>query len=410
MKTHSPSTKLEFPGASGETLAGRLDLPSGRPRAYALFAHCFTCTKDVLAASRIATALTDRGIATLRFDFTGLGDSAGEFANTDFTSNVGDLVAAADFLRSTAQAPAILIGHSLGGAAVIAAAARVPEARAVVTLGAPAGTEHVRHLLQASTEEIEREGEAEVCLADRPFRITREFLDDIADQPQQERVGSLDRALLVMHSPEDQTVGIDNARQIYDAARHPKSFVALDGADHLLTRRRDAEFAASVLAAWSSRYLDSEEVGQTRLEEGTVQVTENGTGSYGQDIRAGQHRLTADEPEPTGRDSGPSPYDLLLAALGACTSMTLRMYADRKGWPLDQVQVTLRHSRIHARDCEHCETESGRLDHVDRSVALTGDLDASQRERLLEIADACPVHRTLTSEVSVTTEAAVVPT
>ena len=400
------SERVEFPGSQGNPLAGLLDLPDAEPRAFALFAHCFTCSKDVKAASRIAQALTDFGIAVMRFDFTGLGGSDGDFANTNFTSNIADLVNAANYLRTGHAAPTILIGHSLGGAAVIAAAEHIAETRAVATIGAPAGTEHLLHLLAESRDEIEQVGEAEVCLASRPFRIRKQFLDDIADQPQSVRIRGLDAALLVMHSPTDETVGIDNARIIFDAATHPKSFVSLDGADHLLTRPADARFAASVLAAWASRYL-AEDAGPdpdaSEAVEGLVVVSENGRGPYGQRITAGRHVLSADEPRPVGHDTGPSPYDLLLAGLGACTSMTLRMYAARKKWGLESVTVSLSHSRIHARDCVDCETQTGQLDHVDRTIVLTGELDDAQRARLLEIADRCPVHRTLHSEVDVRT-------
>jgi putative redox protein len=404
------STRIVFPGSGDAQLAGRLDLPETEPRAYALFAHCFTCTKDVLAASRIAQALTGFGIAVLRFDFTGLGGSGGDFANTDFTSNVGDLISAADYLRQHHQAPTILVGHSLGGAAVLAVAEHVPETRAVATIGAPAGTEHLLHLLGESRAEIEEKGEAEVCLASRSFRIRKQFLDDVTSQPQLERIQRLGVPLLVMHSPIDDTVGVENAREIFDAARHPKSFVSLDGADHLLTRPADARFASSVLAAWASRYLDDEARSSSSAtaaavpaEEGVVMVSENGRGPYGQRVTAGRHVLGADEPAPVGHDTGPSPYDLLLAGLGACTSMTLRMYAARKHWPLENVRVSLRHSRIHAKDCADCATDSGQLDRIDRVIQLTGALNAEQRRRLLEIADRCPVHRTLHSEVEVRT-------
>ena len=402
------SEKIEFTGSGGGQLAGRLELPEGAPRAYALFAHCFTCTKDVLAASRISQALTGFGIAVLRFDFTGLGGSDGDFANTNFSSNVEDLVAAADHLRITHRAPVILIGHSLGGAAVLAAVEQIPETRAVATIGAPAGTDHLLHLIADSREEIEEKGEAEVCLAARPFRIRKQFLDDVTSQPQAERIRRLRTPLLVMHSPSDETVGIDNAREIFDVARHPKSFIALDGADHLLSSAVDARFAAGVLAAWASRYLDPSEADAPAAkaaanDAGVVVVTENGRGPYGQDVTVGAHALLADEPEPVGRNTGPSPYDLLLASLGSCTSMTLRMYADRKKWPLEKVTVSLSHERIHARDCEDCETESGHLDRIDRTIELTGELDAEQRQRLLEIADRCPVHRTLHAEVDVRT-------
>ena len=399
------SHRIEFTGSQGEPLAARLDLPESMPRAYAVFAHCFTCSKDTLAATRISRALTDFGIAVLRFDFTGLGASGGDFANTDFSSNVEDLVCAADHLREHYAAPSVLIGHSLGGAAVLAVAHRIPEVRAVATIGAPAEPAHVAHLLRDGYAEIEERGEAEVCLAGRTFRIRRQFLDDIAAQPQADRIQRLGAALLVLHSPIDETVGVDNARQIFDLARHPKSFVAIDGADHLLTRRADATYVATVLAAWADRYTA---VPDTRPEhdapvEGQVVVAENGTGPYGQEITAGRHVLAADEPEPIGADSGPSPYDLLLAGLGACTSMTVRMYAQRKQWPLKKVTVSLRHSRIHAEDCADCETRTGKLDRIDRVIHFDGPLDDDQRRRLLEIADKCPVHRTLRSEVVIDT-------
>lgn len=406
------SQLVNFPGSTGTQLAGRLDLPDAQPRAFALFAHCFTCGKDVLAAARIARELTGFGIAVLRFDFTGLGGSDGDFANTTFTSNVNDLVNAADYLRSRHAAPTILVGHSLGGAAVLAAADHIPEARAIATIGAPADADHLLHLLGEGRQEIEENGEAEICLGDRPFRIRKQFLDDIAHQPQADRIRRLGAALLVMHSPSDATVGIENARSIFDAALHPKSFVCLDGADHLLTRAGDARFAASMVASWASRYLEVDVApspdwsGSSAMAEagqGLVVVSENGRGPYGQRITAGRHLLSADEPTPVGHDTGPSPYDLLLAGLGACTSMTLRMYASRKKWPLESVTVSLRHCRIHANDCKDCATESGQLDRIDRVIWLSGALDAEQRRRLLEIADQCPVHRTLHSEVNVRT-------
>ncbi|MFE6287016.1 alpha/beta hydrolase family protein [Streptomyces sp. NPDC057877] len=248
-------TRVEFTGSRGQPLAARLDRPRTPPRAYALFAHCFTCGKDSVAAARVARGLAGRGVAVLRLDFTGLGESGGDFGTTDFTSNVDDLVRAAGHLRERHRAPALLVGHSLGGAAVLAAAPRVPEVRAVATIGAPAETTHVLRLLADSRAEIERTGEAAVRLGGRTFRIRRAFLDDIAAQPQRERVAGLGVPLLVLHSPVDELVGVDNARRIFDAARHPKSFVAIDGADHLLTRARDAEFVADVLAAWGARQL-----------------------------------------------------------------------------------------------------------------------------------------------------------
>lgn len=398
------SEKLTFPGSDGQALAARFDQPAGAARAVALFAHCFTCSKDILAAKRIAAALVGHGIAVLRFDFTGLGHSEGEFANSNFSSNVKDLVAAADFLRERGQAPALLVGHSLGGAAVLAAASAIPEARAVAAIAAPADPAHVVAHFASSRAEIERTGEAEVDLAGRRFRIKKQFLDDIEGQRLERAVGSLKKALLVFHGPRDQVVGIDNASRIFVAAKHPKSFISLDDADHLLTRPADATYVASMLATWAERYLPpaTEVEGGVR---GTVLVRETGEGKFAQEVIAGAHVLRADEPESFGgNDSGPGPYDLVLAGLGACTSMTVRMYAARKEWPLSHVRVDLRHAKIHAKDCLDCETRDGKLDHIARTLTLEGDLDAAQREKLLEIADKCPVHRTLTSEVKIETE------
>ncbi len=395
--------RFDFPNSRGETLAASLERPTGDPAAYALFAHCFTCGKDNLAAKRISEALAARGIAVLRFDFTGLGMSEGEFANTHFSSNVADLVAAADHLRRTARAPALLVGHSLGGAAVLAAAAQIPEARAVATIAAPSDPGHVTGLFRDHVADIRAEGEREVLLAGRPFRIRREFLDDVAEQRLLDRVKELRKALLVLHSPTDDTVGVDNASRIFLAAKHPKSFVSLADADHLLTRRRDALYAAHVIAAWAERYV---EAAQTTASEDAraVVVSETRDGKFQQAVTIGPHRFFADAPAAAGgRDSGPSPYELLIAGLGACTAMTLRLYAEQKGLPLAGVTVTLTHQKIHAADCTTCETKEGRLDRIERTIALEGPLDAAQRARLIEIADRCPVHRTLTSEVEIRT-------
>lgn len=402
--------KVTFTGAQGDQLAARLDLPESEPVATALFAHCFTCTKDIFAASRIAQTLADNGFAVLRFDFTGLGSSEGEFANTNFSSNVQDLVAAADWLRGEGMAPDVLIGHSLGGAAVLAAAEKVPEAKAVATIGAPFDPAHVAHNFTGSLEDIERDGEAEVLLVGRPFRIKKQFLDDIGSQDQPRRIASLGKALAVFHSPIDATVGIDNAGSIFGAAKHPKSFISLDKADHLLSRREDAEYAATVLAAWASRFVtagQSANPAPVKAPEGAVVVEETSWGKFQNTIAAGPHRLLADEPESVGgKDSGPSPYDLLLAGLGACTNMTLRLYAERKGLKLEKVRTTLRHEKIHAEDCAECETKSGKLDRIEREITFHGDLSAEERARLLEIADKCPVHRTLHSEVLIETSEA----
>ena len=397
------SERFNFPNAKGEQLAATLDLPLGKPAAFALFAHCFTCGKDNLAAKRIAEQLAIHGIAVLRFDFTGLGASEGEFANTHFSSNVDDLVAAADRLRKAYGAPAILIGHSLGGAAVLAAAHNIPEARAVVTIAAPYDPSHVTGLFKEHVDTIRAQGE--VALAGRPFRIKREFLDDVAERKLQDCLANLHKALLIFHAPIDDIVGIDNASHIFLAAKHPKSFVSLAGADHLLSQKSDAVYVANVIAAWAERYLD-QPAGRTKteVEIGTVLVHETGGGKFQQEVLSGPHRFLADEPvKAGGLDSGPGPYDLLLAGLGACTSMTLRLYADLKKLPLEQVSVRLTHNKTHAEDCEHCETKEGMLDRIDRTITLEGALEPEQRKRLMEIADKCPVHRTLKSEIEIRT-------
>ena len=399
-----PSERFDFSNAAGERLAALLDSPIEPPRAYALFAHCFTCGKDIRAAKRIAEALTALGIAVLRFDFTGLGSSEGEFGNTTFSSNVADLIAAADALRRTRRAPAILIGHSLGGAAVLAAAADVAEARAVVTIAAPCDPAHVVGLFKDRIGEIDTAGGIDVNLAGRAFRISRAFLDDVNQQKLRDRIGALHKALLVFHSPTDDIVGIENATYIFTAAKHPKSFVSLAGADHLLSRRSDATYVANVIRAWAERYLDVVDIGRDLPSEAGVTVQETRAGRFQQEVRTGRHRFLADEPvDVGGLDSGPGPYDLVLAGLGACTSMTLRLYAERKAVPLDRVTVRLGHSRIHAVDCENCETKEGMIDRIDRVITLAGDLNEEQRIRLIEIADKCPVHRTLTSEIDIRT-------
>jgi uncharacterized OsmC-like protein/fermentation-respiration switch protein FrsA (DUF1100 family) len=404
--------KITFIGADKTSrLAARLDLPEGRPRAFALFAHCFTCTQNVFAATRIAQGLTRHGIAVLRFDFTGLGASEGEFGNTNFSSNVGDLLSAAGWLRAELEAPKLLIGHSLGGTAVLAAAKFVPEALAVCTIGAPAEPSHVTRLFQPAVAEIEEKGEAEVLLAGRPFRIRKQFLEDIEAHKLAEDIAGLGRPLLVFHSPLDQIVGIDNASRIFGAAKHPKSFVSLDDADHLLSRRKDAAYVADVIAAWGERYLgpgeavaEAEQPARAEMD-GAVVVSEAGTGKFAQAVSVrGRHTLAADEPVAFGgTDTGPTPYELVAAGLGACTSMTMRMYADRKGLPLQHVRVTLRHDKVHAEDCADCETKQGMLDRIDREIELAGPLDDDAKAKLLEIADKCPVHRTLHSEVWIET-------
>jgi putative redox protein len=403
-----PTERFQFTGSEGQQLAAALDTPDGPASAYALFAHCFTCGKDGLAAKRIAVALAAKGIAVLRFDFTGLGSSEGDFANSTFSSNVADLVRAAGHLRETRGAPVLLIGHSLGGAAVLAAADQIPEAKAVVTVAAPSDPSHVTGLFTGSIEDIRKQGKAEVSLAGRPFTIKREFLDDVAEHSLAGHIAKLHKALLVMHAPTDDTVGIENATRIFVTARHPKSFVSLAGADHLLSDRRDSVYVANVVTAWASRYLDAapEDVVDLGEVPRQVVVQETGNSKFQQSVTVGPHHLLADEPVAAGgEDTGPGPYDYLLAGLGACTSMTMRLYADRKSLPLARATVTLRHSKIYAQDCADCETKAGMLDRIERVITMEGALNAEQRERLLEIADKCPVHRTLTSEIHIVTRA-----
>ena len=405
-----PTERFQFTSSEGHQLAAALDLPEGTPLAYALFAHCFTCGKDVLAAKRIAVALAAKGIAVLRFDFTGLGSSEGDFANSTFSSNVADLVRAADHLRETKKAPTILIGHSLGGAAILAAAGQIPDAKAVVTIAAPSDPAHVTGLFRDRIEDIRKHGKVEVSLAGRPFHISSEFLDYIAHHGLMAHVAKLHKALLIMHAPTDDTVGIDNATHIFVAARHPKSFVPLAGADHLLTGKRDASYVADVITAWAERYLDPALPAQAATSgeaPRNVVVRETRDSKFQQSVAVGPHRLVADEPVAAGgADTGPGPYDFVLAGLGACTSMTMRMYADRKSLPLELVTVTLKHNKIHAEDCAECETKEGMLDQIDRVIAMEGALDVEQRKKLMEIADKCPVHRTLKSEIHIVTRAA----
>ena len=400
-----PAERFDFPNTKGERLAALLDRPIDKPRAYALFAHCFTCGKDAHAARRIAEGLTELGIAVLRFDFTGLGGSEGEFANTHFSSNVADLVAAAKHLEKEIGAPALLIGHSLGGAAVLAAAGQIASARAVVTISAPAEAAHVTHLFRDKIDDIKQQGEVEVSLAGRPFRIARSFLEDIEKQKLADHIANLRKALLIFHSPTDDIVGIENATKIFVTAKHPKSFVSLAGADHLLSKKADAAYVANVIAAWAERYLELPSVEAGGETHGVV-VAETGRGKFQQEITAGRHRFLADEPEAMGgMGSGPTPYDLLLSALGACTSMTLRLYAERKKIPLERTTVKLSHDRIYATDCQDCETKEGKVDQIEREILIEGNLDEATRARLLEIADMCPVHRTLTSEIKIRTRA-----
>jgi len=396
--------RFTFEGHAGDALAARLDLPDGPHLATALFAHCFTCGKDITAARRISSRLASMGIAVLRFDFTGLGHSKGEFANTTFTSNAQDLVQAAAALSDRGMAPTLLIGHSLGGAAVLKAAVDIPSIKAVTTIGAPFDPSHVTHNFGDALETIAAEGKAQVSLAGRPFTIGKDFVDDIAGTALTQSIEKLGKALLVMHAPRDETVGIVNATNIFSTARHPKSFVTLDDADHLITRGEDAEYAAEVIAAWSARYLDLKQPAPPPgAPEGIVRVAEVSDTGFLQDVNAGpKHHTLADEPEAYGgTNRGMTPYGFLSAGLGACTSMTIRMYARRKGWPLAHVSVDITHDKVHGQDAG--TGEDTKIDGFRRVIRLEGSLDTEQRQRLLEIADKCPVHRTLERGASVET-------
>ncbi len=398
--------KATFAGSSGQELAARLDLPAGPVRAFALFAHCFTCSKDGLAARRIAGELAAAGIGVLRFDFTGLGSSEGDFANTDFSSNVEDLVRAADYLRESFEAPTILIGHSLGGAAVLAAADRIPEAKAVVTIAAPADVAHVLKQFGGSMEAIRTDGEAEVKLAGRPFRIRRSFIEDAEAHRLEDKIRHLGKALLVMQAPRDEIVGIENATRIFMAARHPKSFISLDDADHLVSRPEDATYIAGIIAAWVARYLP--QIVEEPAVEKHVLVRETGLARLQNFVVAGRHRLIADEPVSAGGlDSGPDPYAYLAVALGACTSMTLRIYAEHKKLALGRISVEVGYGKVAAEHCVDCgavaEGRTGRIDRFERLISIEGGVDDATAAKVVEIAGKCPVHRTLENGSAVVT-------
>ncbi len=401
------SKKINFNNREGQALSGILDLPTGRPAAFALFAHCFTCSKNIKAAGNIARAMASAGIAVLRFDFTGLGQSEGAFEDTTFSSNVSDLLAAVDWLEENYRAPEILFGHSLGGTAVLQAAPRVPSVVAVATIGSPADPQHVTHLFRESEEELRQKGIAEVVLGGRPFHMRQAFVDDLAEHDLPGSVSALRKALLVMHAPLDDIVEIDNASALFTAAKHPKSFVSLDKADHLLTREEDSRYAGQVLAAWATRYLPASDVAKPlKAVDGEV-VARTPAEGFQTEVQMGKHSLIADEPTSVGgTDTGPTPYDLLASALATCTSMTLRMYAQHKKIDLESATVRVKHGRIHADDCVDCEQDEGMIHEFRRELVLDGVLTAAQRLRMVEIADRCPVHKTLHSEIKIRTDLA----
>lgn len=397
--------KIEFQNKEGQKLIGRLELPVDRhPHNFAIFAHCFTCNKNLAAVKNIGRALTSNGFGVLRFDFTGLGESEGDFADTNFSGNVQDLVAAADYLAENQTAPTLLIGHSLGGAAVLFAAADIPSIKAVATIGAPSNPVHVKHLFKSNLEEIEASGMAKVNLSGRDFTIKKQFLDDLESKSLPEVAKQLRKALLVMHSPQDNTVGIKNAEEIYLAARHPKSFVSLDGADHLLMNKRDSIYAGDVIAGWAKRYVELPDEEQLKTKQQVVASLDKEDG-FTTAMKVGNHYMVADEPTSYGgNDFGPSPYELVSAGLSACTAMTVQMYAKRKDWPLENIEVHTSYGKDHAIDCEDCEADTAKIDTFHREIKLTGDLDEKQIARILQIADKCPVHKTLHSETQVITK------
>jgi len=400
------SKNLKFKGSGGDQLSARLDLPAdGRPEAYALFAHCFTCSKNLKSVNYISRALTRERVAVLRFDFTGLGESEGDFADTNFSTNVTDLVAAADFMAQAYEAPKILIGHSLGGAAVLKAAKNIPASKAVAVIGAPADPAHVMRHFEKHHETIARDGEAEIAIEGRPFRIKKQFLDDLGETQLEEAVRNLRKALLIFHSPLDNTVGIDNAGRLFQYARHPKSFISLDQADHLLLNATDARYVGGMIASWVRKYLDLTQPQKPESDAADNQIVARiGKTGFRTEIMSNGLAMIADEPISVGgTNMGPTPYDYLVAGLGACTAMTLRMYADRKKWPLEEVVVSLSHQKIHAKDCQACDTDQPMVDWIERELQVEGALSAAQLQRLMEIADRCPVHRTLESKVKIHT-------
>lgn len=389
----------------GVELSARIVLPAnGQPHNYVIFAHCFTCNKNLNAIRNVVNKMTEAGFGVLSFDFTGLGESDGDFANTNFSSNIDDIIAASDFLSEEYKAPSLLIGHSLGGAAVLFAAKRLEHVKAVATIGAPFKPEHVQHLIQSSTDEIVETGEAEVNIGGRNFTIKKQFVDDLKSHNLTDVLKAMRKSLLILHSPQDATVDIENAAEIYSAAFHPKSFVSLDGADHLMSDKADSLYAGKVIASWAERYLNQEQDDVLQSESQTVVSIKDKANKFLTQIQTGKHFLVADEPQEVGgEDLGPSPYQLLTAALGACTAMTMRMYADRKGWEIEEIKVHLNHDKRYSEDCAECEKPTSKIDHFERIVEVDGQLDEKQLKRLLEIANKCPVHRTLEGDVKVIT-------
>jgi len=397
------TSKITFKNKEGIDLKGSIELPENRtPHNFVLFAHCFTCNKNFLAVKNISEALTAKGFGVLRFDFTGLGESEGEFADSNFSGNVEDLVSASSYLEDNYKAPSLLIGHSLGGAAVLFASTLLDSVTAVATIGAPSHIGHVKNLLKNDVDDIQKNGIAVVNIGGRNFNIKKQFLDDLENNDLPDIISKLDKSLLILHSPQDTIVGVHNAEEIYLAARHPKSFISLDGADHLLSNKIDSNYVGDVIGTWANRYLDIPV--ETELKSNLNVVAHLGPEGFTTQIKAGRHNLIADEPEHLGGNNfGPNPYEYVSAGLAACTSMTIQMYAKRKGWVVDFVETQVIYGREHAIDCEKCEEEGTKIDTFKRELIIKGDLDEKQRKRLLEIANKCPVHKTLHSETQIIT-------
>lgn len=395
--------KITFKNSEGQELSGRIDFPLiQKPKAFVLFAHCFTCSKNLKSVDHVSQAFTSQGMAVLRFDFTGLGQSKGDFSDTNFSTNLSDLKDAYSFLEENYQAPQIIVGHSLGGAAVLHVSGELKAVKAVATIGAPSTPTHVSHLLDSGKNELDEKGEAEVNIGGRPFKMKKQFLDDLEANEKKGIIKNLGKALLILHSPQDNIVGIDSAQEIYVEAMHPKSFVSLDGADHLMTKEADAKYAASMIASWSLRYIEVNESEESPEGEIWTRIGEKG---FTTEIIAGRHQMIGDEPPSVGgADQGPTPYGYLLAGLGACTAMTLRMYADYKKIPLEEVKVKLTHDKIHLQDGENSESSKGKIDQIKRVITMSGDLSDEQRTRLIEIADRCPVHKTLEGKPEILTQ------
>ena len=397
--------KISFKNSAGENLSANLELPFDRkPHNFAVFAHCFTCNKNFKAVRYISRALAEEGFGVLSFDFTGLGMSEGDFAETNFSGSVDDLISAAEFLEKNYKSPSLIVGHSLGGAAGILAASQLAEIKAVVTIGAPSAPQHVTHLLAGGIEEIIEKGAAKIDIGGRPFLIKRQFIEDLEEQNLLSVVRAMrKKAFLFLHSPQDLIVGIENAAELYQAAFHPKSFVSLDRADHLLSKKEDSMYVGDLIASWVARYVEFPPEKELSTTSQTVAYL-GADEKFTTEIKAGAHRLTADEPESFGgSDFGPSPYHLVAAGLAACTAMTLRLYADRKKWDLREVYVHISHEKTHAEDCLNCESATSKIDKFTREIELGGDLTVEQKQRLLEIADKCPVHRTLEAKSHIET-------